>query len=192
MSLVNKGPSILVANNDSEAIILINQLSGNNYVTIGDALSWVVNQDNILVQNRSIEDIVTEGIVIYLDAGSVESYPKKGSVWFDLSGNENHCNFVNSPTHNNTYFSFDGVDEYGVIINNSTLNFSSEKTQIMWLRHNYTSGRRNPWDQAYGGYGTWTHEQGNAINEYFGDSGANAAPYVGRSSSTTPRNVWNF
>jgi hypothetical protein len=59
------------------------------------------------------------------------------------------------------------------------------------MRHSYTSGRRNPWDQAYGGYGTWTHEQGDSISQYYGNAGANAEPYVGVSSPATPRSVWN-
>ena len=60
------------------------------------------------------------------------------------------------------------------------------------MRHNYTSGRRNPWDQAYGGFGTWTHEQGNNISQFFGDAGANTTPYIGVGSPSTPRNVWNM
>ena len=66
----------------------------------------------------------------------------------------------------------------------------------MWLRPLvYTSGRRNPWDQAYGGYGTWTHEQGESnINNYFGDAGSNTSPYTsGRGSgSGTTRDQWNL
>ena len=62
----------------------------------------------------------------------------------------------------------------------------------MFLRHSYTSGRRNPWNQAYGGYGTWTHEQGNDMSQYYGTAGQNASPYYGMSSATTNRNVWNM
>jgi len=150
---------------------------------------------SITISNSKVSygpSIVTDGLVLYLDAANPDSYPGSGAIWYDLSGLNNHCNFSSIPTYNSSYFTFNGTSNYGTITNNSSLNFSSEKTLIMLLKHNFTTGRRNPWDQAYGGYGTWTHEAGASINEYYGDSGANASPYVGRNSSTTPRNVWNF
>ena len=62
----------------------------------------------------------------------------------------------------------------------------------MWLSQNITSGRLNPWDQAYGGYGTWTFEGNGSgyMNNYFGDAGRNAQPYVGRGSTSLPDNKW--
>ena len=60
------------------------------------------------------------------------------------------------------------------------------------MYHTYTSGRKNPYNQAYGGYGTWTHEQGININYYYGDAGTNSQPYTSRNSSTTSRSVWNM
>lgn len=136
--------------------------------------------------------IDTEKLVINLDAGNVKSYPGSGSTWYDLSGNSNHCVWSVAPTYTKPYFTFDGSATGGTITNNTTLDFSSNKTLIIVMRHTYVSGRRNPWDQAYGGYGTWTHEQGEYINEYLGDSGANASPYIGVGSPATPRSVWNI
>jgi len=60
------------------------------------------------------------------------------------------------------------------------------------MKPSYTTGRKNPWNQAYGGYGTWTHENGNNINQYFGNSGINNSPYIGVTSVATPRSVWNI
>ena len=34
--------------------------------------------------------IVTDGLVLHLDAGNPESYPGSGTTWFDLSGNNYH------------------------------------------------------------------------------------------------------
>ena len=31
--------------------------------------------------------IVTDGLVLHLDAGNSKSYPGSGSTWYDLSGN---------------------------------------------------------------------------------------------------------
>jgi hypothetical protein len=114
-----------------------------------------------------------------------------GNTWYDVSGNNNNCTFYNLPTTYSGYYTFNGSSNYGTVINNSTLNFSSAQTLQIVMRHSYTSGRKNPWDQAYAGYGTWTHEQGDSISQYFGNGGANNEPYIDVSSATTPRNVWS-
>ena len=128
-----------------------------------------------------------------LDAANPKSYPGSGTTWSDLSGNGNHATFSGSPSISNGIITFDGTDDFATISTNGTgsLDFSNEQTVVMWLKHSYTSGRRNPWDQAYGGYGTWTHEQGNNINGYYGDAGGNGGPYSSSNSGTTERNVWN-
>lgn len=136
--------------------------------------------------------ISADSLVVLLDAANPKSYSGSGSTWYDISGNGNNCVFGATPTFNNTFFTFNGSSHYGTITNNTTLNFASNQTLIMILRHTYTSGRKNPWDQAYGGYGTWTHEQGDSISQYFGDAGSNASPYIGTSSPSTPRSVWNI
>ena len=115
------------------------------------------------------------------------------TIWYDASGKNNHAVLSNSPTWNTQgYFTFDGSNDYGTITNNSTLNFASGQTLVMVMRHTYTSGRTNPWNQAYAGYGTWTHEQGEYISAYFGDGGGDNSPYIGPGSATTPRGVWNI
>lgn len=136
--------------------------------------------------------IVTNNLVLYLDAVNPKSYPGSGNTWYDLSGKGNNCNWGTLPTFNTNYFTFNGSSMYGTITNNSSLDFSSEQTLIMILRHTYTSGRKNPWNQAYGGYGTWTHENGNMMTYFFGDAGANSTPYIGPLSPTTSRSVWNI
>ena len=136
--------------------------------------------------------IVTDGLVLALDAGNAKSYPGSGTTWTDLSGIGNHCVFNDAPTFSTNIFTFNGTSNYGTITNNASLNFASEQTVTMILRHTFTSGRRNPWDQAYGGYGTWTHESGNNFNYYYGDAGVNGSPYNGFTSTSTSRNVWNI
>lgn len=137
-------------------------------------------------------NLVKDGLRLCLDASNPRSYPGSGTSWFDLSGNGNTCSWNVTPTFNTTHFTFNGTSHYGTITNNSTLDFSSQQTLMIVMRHSYTSGRRNPWNQAYAGYGTWTHEQGDSISQYFGDGGGDNSPYIGPGSATTPRNVWNF
>lgn len=57
--------------------------------------------------------IVTDGLVLALDAGDINSYPGSGTTWYDLSGNGYDAPSVGSPTYNSSTrsFSFDGIDD---------------------------------------------------------------------------------
>jgi len=47
--------------------------------------------------------IVTDGLVLHLDAGNRKSYPGSGSTWYDLSGQDNHL-YWTSPAPNFTTY----------------------------------------------------------------------------------------
>jgi hypothetical protein len=58
--------------------------------------------------------IITDGLVLALDAANTKSYPGSGTTWFDLSGNGNNGTLTNGPTFNNANLGslvFDGVDD---------------------------------------------------------------------------------
>ena len=50
--------------------------------------------------------IVTDGLVVCLDAGDKNSYPGSGATWSDVSGNGNDFTLYNSPTHNSDGYYF--------------------------------------------------------------------------------------
>ena len=56
--------------------------------------------------------VVTNGLVLVLDAANPLSYPGSGTTWYDLSGNNLHMSLINGPTYSNGAFIFDGVDDY--------------------------------------------------------------------------------
>ncbi len=63
----------------------------------------------------SNQKIVTNGLVLHLDAAQKRSYGGSGTTWTDLSGNGRNSTLVNSPTFNNGnggYFEFSGT-HYG-------------------------------------------------------------------------------
>ena len=79
--------------------------------------------------------IVTDGLVLHLDAGNRKSYPGSGSNWYDLSGNGNNVikDSTYQPTHNsNGYFSFTGGQNFET--QSASISFSSEITMICWYR----------------------------------------------------------
>jgi hypothetical protein len=58
--------------------------------------------------------IVTDGLVLSLDAGNTKSYPGTGTTWFDKSGYGNNGTLVNGPTFNTGSLGsivFDGADD---------------------------------------------------------------------------------
>ena len=84
------------------------------------------------------EDIVSSGLVLYLDAGSNISYPKTGTTWGDVSGYARNATLTNGPTFNsdnNGSILFDGVDDYVEISSYTTqLKNLSTGTIEMWVK----------------------------------------------------------
>lgn len=143
-------------------------------------------------------NLVRDNLVLALDATSDRSWTAGSSTWYDLSGYGNDAAASGSPSTQDDgtavrSIAFDGTnDRFTVTANETSLSFKLGQTVCILMYHTYTSGRKNPWNQAYGGYGTWTHEQGNNINYYHGTAGGNAQPYNSRNSGTTPRSTWNY
>lgn len=59
--------------------------------------------------------IVTDGLVLHLDAAKRDSYPGSGTTWYDLSGNGNNGTLTNGPTFSgvakNAAIQFDGSND---------------------------------------------------------------------------------
>jgi hypothetical protein len=83
-------------------------------------------------------NIVTDGLVLHLDAGSRKSYAGTGTVWNDLSRSGNNGTLVNGPTFdsaNGGSMVFDGVDDRITISGtNSSLNPVNQITMISWVK----------------------------------------------------------
>jgi hypothetical protein len=87
--------------------------------------------------------IVTNGLVLALDAAKRDSYPGTGIVWNDISGFQNNGTLTNGPTFssaNGGIINFDGVNDYAITTNFPSLsNWSTE----MWLNPNiYTAAQK--------------------------------------------------
>jgi hypothetical protein len=62
-----------------------------------------------------VDGIVTNGLVLHLDAGDSASYPGSGTTWTDLSGNGNDGTLVNGvgyDSNNGGSLSFNGSNQY--------------------------------------------------------------------------------
>jgi hypothetical protein len=73
--------------------------------------------------------IITDGLVLSLDAGDRNSYPGGGTVWNDMSGNGNNGTLTNGSTFsfdNGGSIVFDGVNDYV----NTTLNIDANPNTL--------------------------------------------------------------
>jgi len=76
--------------------------------------------------------VVTDGLVLALDAGNAKSYPGSGTTWTDLSGNSNNGTLTNGPTYSNGSIVFDGTDD-NVLITNPTTIKNQNFTISVWV-----------------------------------------------------------
>ena len=78
--------------------------------------------------------IVTDGLVLCLDAGNRKSYVGSGTSWVDISRNGNNGTLINGPTFNSDNIGsivFDGANDY-VAIPSSSLVSGSQMTFDVW------------------------------------------------------------
>ena len=87
-------------------------------------------------------DIITDGLVLELDAGDRNSYPGTGTAWRDLSGNSNNGTLTNGPTFNTGSLGnivFDGVDDYVLCSKQNALVNVTQFTIGAWMKRNLSN-----------------------------------------------------
>jgi hypothetical protein len=82
--------------------------------------------------------IVTNGLIIQLDASNATSYPGSGTTWFDITSTNNGT-LTNGPTFTSSapkYFNFDGVDDYVNIPDVAAIrpSIGGSVTGIIWAK----------------------------------------------------------
>lgn len=78
-------------------------------------------------------------LVLALDAGNINSYPRSGTTWTDLSGNRNNGTLTNGPTFNRVSggsIAFDGTNDYVSVANASSLTNTSRLSVESWVLMN--------------------------------------------------------
>ena len=80
-------------------------------------------------------NIITDGLVLYLDAGNTYSYTSGSTVWNDLSRSMLSGSLVNGPTFNTGSggsIVFDGTNDY-VLVNNLSITGNQSITVSAWI-----------------------------------------------------------
>jgi hypothetical protein len=109
-------PDVYCPQNDAE-LIKFARWKGATGADTGSAaavLAWIGTQTNLMAANFQYEGIVTDGLVLNVDAGFVGSYPTTGTTLYDLSGNNRNETLTNGPTYNSANSGgivYDGIDD---------------------------------------------------------------------------------
>jgi hypothetical protein len=98
-------------------------------------MSWRITSTYF---SSTTEPIITDGLVLRLDAGNRNSYPGSGTTWTDLSGNGNNGTLVNGVGFNGSNLGslvFDGVNDYVNLTSASLLPVgTSNRTIVAFVR----------------------------------------------------------
>jgi len=138
--------------------------------------------------------VITDGLVLALDAGDTNSYPGSGTTWTDLSGNGNNGTLVNGVGYsgdNLGSLSFDGINDNINIPYNASLKPATAITMeaFCYIQNNG---------------GTWT-----SLIQYPVNSSSHTSPFfdwaiylnkvdrllhtrIDGEAVSSPNNVWNF
>jgi len=101
--------------------------------------------------------IITDGLVLALDAGNAKSYPGSGTTWTDLIGSNNGT-LTNGPTYssdNGGSLVFDGTNDYVSLGDPADLNFGTGNFTLSFVTYRTGTGFQGG---GYVGKGNGTSE----------------------------------
>ena len=125
--------------------------------------------------------IITNGLVLNLDASNTASYPGSGSIWTDISGLGNNGTLINSPTYNSSNggnFVFNGSNTYV----NVTLTKTASCTFSSWAKSSaiptesmlFNAGNNGSGPDLFLSYGIISWNTWDSNNNPFGNIPATA------------------
>jgi hypothetical protein len=142
---------------------------------------------------QDYRNIITRGLVLHLDASTMESYPQSGTSWFDISGNNNHSTLVNGTTYNSSNqgnIVLDGADDYVAV--GSFMNYNTFSI-LLWVNPGSTQNiYADIFDNNHTGTQNFVCQQNvNNLNQYeFAMLGTSTSSGTGLFTLTA--NTWTF
>jgi hypothetical protein len=134
--------------------------------------------------------IITEGLVLYLDAANPYSYVSGSLNWNDLSRSQLSGSLINGPTYNsanNGSIVFDGVDDYVNLGNTSTVNITNNFTfNVFFLTPNILQSGQTLFSKAEGG------AYGLEFNTSLISSGLGFIAYIGGQYRIVTESIDNY
>ena len=133
---VSNGPAIWTAASDNQLVSLTNNIEGTSFTTAQQCINYFATQSDKMVLNKDYERIVTDGLVLNLDAGFLPSYGGSGTTWYDLAYSGNNGTLTNGPTYSSLdggYISFDGTNDT-VNIGPASKYLNAYHTYEVWIK----------------------------------------------------------
>lgn len=121
---------------DESFLNLAKRLTGSQSLVNASSGKTLLNNSGFWTSWVAPPSIVSDGLILNLDAGNTTSYSGTGITWLDLSGNNYDGSLQNGVTYsqlNGGVFIFDGVNDYISITGSITLNSA---TFITWVKRN--------------------------------------------------------
>ena len=177
-------PTMYMFQNDTNVIQFATNLGCGYCTTIELSLFYILNSGTAICLNAEPPNIVTNGLVVYLDAGFTPSYPKGLNAWYDTSQNLNNGTLTNGPTYNSAdggSLVFDGIDDKVVLPHILNYNLTN-LTVLVWIKPTspYTGSFRNMISKE-GADRDWNFylysSASNGIVDYYHFSTARASSY---------------
>jgi hypothetical protein len=128
LNKASNGPSIYTVSTEAQLTGLTSTIAGQTLTTSGACLNWFATQTDKMILNKDYNNIVTNGLVLNMDASFTPSYPTTGTTIYDVSPSGTNGTLTNGPTFNfgnGGSILFDGVDDYIYYGNPSSLQFNN-------------------------------------------------------------------
>ena len=126
---------------DASYLSLVNQVSGQTFVVVQNATNWLNANGYWTSEGTSnATDILTDGLVLQVDASNPSSYSGTGTTWFDLSGNDYDGVLTNGASYSSDFggvISFTGSISQYVTFGDpieTRLTSSNAVTYQIWVR----------------------------------------------------------
>ena len=130
--------------------------------------------------------IVTNGLVLCLDAGNPRSYPGTGTAWYDVSGYDNHHTLVGSPLWSAGKFTLDGSTQ-GFQRLSAINGVTTTSTVVVWYS---TTDTAELW--VMGNNSTSYYLSASNNNNYYNNNCGSPTNYVDLSLTANPSSPINY
>jgi hypothetical protein len=126
---------------------------GPGITTTSESINWFLTQTDKMIFNLDYPAIITNGLILNLDAGFTPSitslptnifgggYSSYSPTWYDVGSGASNGTLTNSPTFssaNDGSIVFDGVDDVIIWDSNPLSSLTSAKTYDVWVKFTNT------------------------------------------------------
>jgi surface protein len=173
-------------NSDAELINFTNGIAGQTLTSTTQCFAYYAGQTDKICFNRDYEPIITDGLILNVDAGFDGSYPASGNTWRDLSVSGNNGTLTNNPgfyDNGGGGIVFDGTDDFVNLGNQQSLQFTDNFSSFCWIYKNVNQYQKGLVGNASYNNGGWQMSLANNFDKFVVIFNSNAEQ--GLSSNST-------